>query len=131
MSIRVTLTEENCLHPRQERPDVITNFLTIPEGKTKMIITDVKSDSNAFSISINFFSKNKDNAPNIDMTSIISENAVKSFPNGIGYAYLNTKDNREISLKYSDIDTFDYYYLVLTPDTIDNECQVTLNVDFS
>jgi len=84
MSIRVTLTAENCLHPRQERPDVITNFLTIPEGQTKMIITDVKSDSNAFSISINFFSKNKDNAPNIDMTSIISENAVKSFPNGIG-----------------------------------------------
>ena len=96
-----------------------------------MIITDVKSDSNSFSISINFFSKNKDNTHKVEMTSIVPENAVKSFPNGIGYAYLDTKGNREISLKYNDTDTFDYYYIALNPNTIDSEHQVILNVDFN
>jgi hypothetical protein len=127
----ITLTKKNYLHPEQERAGVITNASAILEGKTKMIITDVKSDSNSFSISINFFSKNKDNAHNVDMTSIVPENAVRSFSNGIGYAYLDTKDNREISLKYNNTDTFDYYYLALNPNTIDSEHHVILNVDFS
>jgi len=131
MSITITLNKKNYLHPEQERTGIITNASTIAEGKTKMIISNIKSDSNSFSISINFFSKNKGNAEKVEMAYIVPENAVKSFSNGMGYAYLDNKDNREISLNYNATETFDYYYIILNPITIDGEHQVILNVAFN
>lgn len=130
MSITVTLNKKDHIYPEQERAGVITNASQVPSGKTKMLISDVKSDSNSFSVAINFFSKGKGDSDKVEIISIVSENAVRSFSNGMGYAHLDTKDNREISLKYNGTDTFDYYYITLNPNTIHSEHQITLNVDF-
>lgn len=129
MSITTTLNKKNYLYPEQEKA-AITNFSLIPTGKTKMIISDIKSEGNIFSIAINFLSKNNGSNEKIETISIIPENARKSFPNGTGYAYLNNKENREISLKYNNEDFFDHYYITLNPSTINNEHSVTFDIDF-
>lgn len=124
MSITVTLSKKSSHYPEQ-------NTSPVPPGKIKMLISDVKSDSNTFSIAINFFSKNKSNNDKIEITSIVPENAVKYFSDGRGYAYLDTKDNREIGLKYNETATFDYYYITLNSNTISNDHFILFTIDFA
>lgn len=114
MPLTITLSKENNIYPKQERADIITNTDLIPKGKIYMIISDISSDSNLFSISVNLLSKSGHN----------------QFRSTIGYQYLETKENREINLRYTDTETFDYFYIVLNQATIESSQQVTLTIDF-
>jgi sporulation-control protein spo0M len=109
MSITIILNTKNSVYPGQETTGSI-NFSSVPSGKTKMQISNVKSNTNSFYVTI--VCRSSGSKKEISHT-------------------LTAMDNREISL-INDADTsFDNYYITLNLSTISSEHEIGLDIDFS
>lgn len=130
MNSNITLNILKPIFPQQPSNSLIENASAIPNGKTKMIISNIISNKQWFSLSVNLLPSVKCRLKNEKTLCTLGSERQIGSSKAPHFIYIEDESTREIDLNYKLETKFDYFYIALVTSSIDGKDAVSFTINF-